>query len=151
MESRRYQTCTVLLFLKGTLSPSVFIGMSHFEESGETLWMMVPGNTNGLFLLLPSTQRQTSFALEDCLLFLKKARAVGGGRWVVGEKGSSYSDFFLDFWGRKTVILYVSFILVFYPLTTLSSLPSEWCFLLQYLFLNNSIEGTQGWHPISLS
>lgn len=91
---------------------------------------MVLGNTNGLSLLLPNTQevvrRHTSFALEDYLLFLKKARVVVGGRWVVGEKSSSYRDLLLDFRGSKTVLLYVSFILVFYPLTTLSSLPSEW-------------------------
>lgn len=121
--------------------PQCLYWNAPFWRVSETLWMMVPGNTNGLFLLLPSTQevvqKHTSFALEDYRLFLKKGRAVVGGRWVVGEKNSSYSDFFLDFRGGKTVLLYLSFILVFYPLTTLYSLPSEWISLSPCLFVKH--------------
>lgn len=106
-----------------------------FWRVSETLWMMVPGNTNGLFLLLPSTQevvqKQTSFALGDYLLFLKKARAVVGGRWVVGEKGSSYSDFFLDFQGSHLLHkLYSCLLSIDHSL-----LLTQWVMLLVTVFI----------------
>lgn len=135
MESRRYQTHTVLFVSKRDTFPQRLYWNVPFWRVSETLWMMAPGNTNGLFLLLPSTQevvqRQTSFALEDCLLFLKKARAVVGGTWVVGEKGSSYSDFFLDFWGSHPLHKLYSCLLAIDH----SLLLTQWMMLLVTVFI----------------
>lgn len=149
MESRRYQT---FLFLKGTLSPSVFIGMSHFEESVKRYeWWF-------LEILMGSScscQALRKWFRGRQVLLWKIISSSGRkpGQWWVGggwlERRVVPTVISSRTFGA--VIFYISFILVFYPLTTLSSLPSEWCFLLQYLFLNNPIEGTQGWHPISLN